>query len=381
MPTSLHSLSLRARAIVRNRSRSCARARTAPPPAARADLYSINYHHQGDGKTWYGVPGYYAPEFERAMAAAALQQRRAAAGEPPLPPAAALASAANSAAKYDILTSITTVVSPAQLVHENVPVYRLLQEPGEFVVTFPQSYHSGFSHGWNMAEATNFALADWLPFGRRAVERYRAAASTRTSCFSHEQLVCSLALNREDHSPGACVLIADELRRIVEAEEAGRHAAKREGTESFVYLTNESDPRYECAKCRAICYLSALLCRCEGTRVPKRLVSCLRHSRALCDCSAASKVLCFWYKMASLRACKYRASAPDRRSGSARTPLSEGRARLHAKPPSHRPRPVPSARAPPHRNPHAVLGLTDERAALADELEVEGGARGASGAY
>ena len=255
-------------------------------------LYSINYHHQGDGKTWYGVPGYYAPEFERAMAAA-VQQRDA-------QHAATLHTAA--AAKLDMLSAITTVVSPAQLISENIPVYRLLQEPGEFVVTFPQAYHSGFSHGWNVAEATNFALADWLPFGRRAVERYRSAVSSRTVCFSHEQLVCNLALHREDHAPEACGLIADELRRIVDAEEAGRVAAKRDGVEACVFLTNESDPRYECARCRTICYLSTLLCRCEATRVPKRLVSCLRHAKLLCACAAKNKVLCFWYKIESLRA-------------------------------------------------------------------------------
>lgn len=47
-----------------------------------------------------------------------------------------------------------------------------VQEPGEFVVTFPKAYHAGFSHGWNTSEAVNFATLDWLPFGLEAVRRY-----------------------------------------------------------------------------------------------------------------------------------------------------------------------------------------------------------------
>jgi JmjC domain, hydroxylase len=53
-----------------------------------------------------------------------------------------------------------------------VRVVHTVQEPGEFIVTFPKAYHGGFSHGWNAAEAVNFAVLDWLPFGLEAVRRY-----------------------------------------------------------------------------------------------------------------------------------------------------------------------------------------------------------------
>lgn len=51
-------------------------------------------------------------------------------------------------------------------------VVHTVQEPGEFVVTFPRAFHSGFSHGWNCAEAVNFASLDWLGFGAEAVQHY-----------------------------------------------------------------------------------------------------------------------------------------------------------------------------------------------------------------
>jgi hypothetical protein len=48
-----------------------------------------------------------------------------------------------------------------------------VQHAGEFVVTFPEAFHAGFSHGFNCAEAVNIGDAEWLRHGRAAVESYR----------------------------------------------------------------------------------------------------------------------------------------------------------------------------------------------------------------
>ncbi len=53
-----------------------------------------------------------------------------------------------------------------------VHVVHAVQEPGQFMVTFPRAFHSGFSHGWNCAEAVNFASLDWLAYGAEAVQHY-----------------------------------------------------------------------------------------------------------------------------------------------------------------------------------------------------------------
>jgi hypothetical protein len=39
---------------------------------------------------------------------------------------------------------------------------------GEFVITFPYGYHSGYNIGYNCAESVNFATESWLEFGRIA---------------------------------------------------------------------------------------------------------------------------------------------------------------------------------------------------------------------
>lgn len=35
-------------------------------------------------------------------------------------------------------------------------------------MTFPGAYHSGFNHGYNAAESTNFATPAWIPIGAKA---------------------------------------------------------------------------------------------------------------------------------------------------------------------------------------------------------------------
>jgi JmjC domain. len=101
-------------------------------------LYSINYHHWGAPKLWYGVPGTEkdASGLEQVFKSYLSMKMR---DDP------------------DLLHHITTMFSPRLLQIAEVPVYKLIQYPGEFVVTFPMSFHGGFSLGPNVGEAVNFA--------------------------------------------------------------------------------------------------------------------------------------------------------------------------------------------------------------------------------
>lgn len=70
-------------------------------------------------------------------------------------------------------------------------MYRVVQRFGEFVLTFPRAYHSGFNCGFNCAEAVNVAPVDWLAHGQLAVELY--SKQHRKTSISHDKLLLGSA--------------------------------------------------------------------------------------------------------------------------------------------------------------------------------------------
>ena len=38
------------------------------------------------------------------------------------------------------------------------------------MITFPYGYHSGYNHGFNCAESTNFATERWIEYGKRCLQ-------------------------------------------------------------------------------------------------------------------------------------------------------------------------------------------------------------------
>ncbi|ORZ14224.1 JmjC domain, hydroxylase-domain-containing protein [Absidia repens] len=111
------------------------------------DLYSINYLHFGAPKQWYAIPGSYNKRFESVMQTTFFQQSKAC---------------------PEFLRHKTQIASPSFLANNGIPVHRCVQHEGEFMITFPFGYHSGYNLGFNCAESVNFALSSWLDIGRQA---------------------------------------------------------------------------------------------------------------------------------------------------------------------------------------------------------------------
>ncbi|XP_031315249.2 lysine-specific demethylase 4D [Camelus dromedarius] len=111
------------------------------------DLYSINFLHFGEPKTWYAVP----PEHGRRLERLAKE----------LFPGSSRGCGA-------FLRHKVALISPTVLKDNGIPFGRVTQEAGEFMVTFPYGYHSGFNHGFNCAEAINFATPRWIDYGKVA---------------------------------------------------------------------------------------------------------------------------------------------------------------------------------------------------------------------
>lgn len=111
------------------------------------DLYSINYLHFGAPKSWYVVPPEHGRRLERL--------------------AAGFFHGSHQSCQA-FLRHKMTIISPAILKKYSIPYQKITQEPGEFMITFPFGYHSGFNHGFNCAESTNFALPRWIEYGKRS---------------------------------------------------------------------------------------------------------------------------------------------------------------------------------------------------------------------
>jgi len=160
-------------------------------------LYSVNYMHHGEGKQWYGVAPADYKLFKQTIEKFVHERMR----DHP-----------------DLLHHMTTVIPPSVLMKAGVRVCKTLQEPKDYVITFPQSYHGGFSHGFNVAEACNFAMADWLPFGRQSALDYSACKMPRPVCVALEDFVIRMAQHRAEYSPAECSLIAKQLRIVIDEE-------------------------------------------------------------------------------------------------------------------------------------------------------------------
>uniref|UniRef100_A0A8C4R020 [histone H3]-trimethyl-L-lysine(9) demethylase n=1 Tax=Eptatretus burgeri TaxID=7764 RepID=A0A8C4R020_EPTBU len=111
------------------------------------DLYSINYLHFGEPKSWYAIP----PEHGKRL-------ERLAKGFFP----------GSSQGCDAFLRHKMTLISPSILRQYGIPFDRVTQEAGEFMITFPYGYHAGFNHGFNCAESTNFATLRWIEYGKQA---------------------------------------------------------------------------------------------------------------------------------------------------------------------------------------------------------------------
>ncbi|XP_008511990.2 lysine-specific demethylase 4D-like [Equus przewalskii] len=111
------------------------------------DLYSINYLHFGEPKTWYAVPPEHGQRLERLA-------RQLFPG--------------SSRSCEAFMRHKVALISPTVLKDNGIPFSRITQEAGEFMVTFPYGYHAGFNHGFNCAEAVNFATPRWIDYGKAA---------------------------------------------------------------------------------------------------------------------------------------------------------------------------------------------------------------------
>ncbi|KAM6577114.1 hypothetical protein CsatB_028951 [Cannabis sativa] len=254
-------------------------------------LYSLNYLHWGAPKMWYGVPGRDASKLEEAM-------------KKHLPDL--------FEEQPDLLHKLVTQLSPSILKSEGVPVYRCVQNAGDFVLTFPRAYHSGFNCGFNCAEAVNVAPVDWLPHGQIAIELY--SDQGRKTSISHDKLLLGAAReavrahwelnllkkNTSDNLRwkdvcGKDGILAKSLKTRVEMERMRREFLCSSSQAVKMESSFDADSERECSICFFDLHLSAAGCHCSPDKY-----ACLNHTKQLCPCAWGDKFFLFRYDISEL---------------------------------------------------------------------------------
>ncbi|CAI0470941.1 unnamed protein product [Linum tenue] len=244
-------------------------------------LYSINYHHCGAAKTWYGIPGHAALKFEKVVREHVYTHD--------------ILSADGEDGAFDVLLGKTTLFPPNILLENEVPVYKAVQKPGEFIITFPRAYHAGFSHGFNCGEAVNFAIGDWFPLGAVASRRY--AFLNRMPLLPHEELLCKEAMllypqvDLEDSSYSSSGDLASQhsvkvsFAKLMRFQHRARWVLSKSGACTGLQINTYGT--ILCSLCKRDCYVAFINCNCDLHPV------CLRHDVASLDSACGRNLTLF----------------------------------------------------------------------------------------
>ncbi|KAI8475200.1 MAG: JmjC domain, hydroxylase-domain-containing protein [Monoraphidium minutum] len=258
-------------------------------------LYSINYHHWGAPKVWYAVPASHADAFEDAAAVEAYAAPSAAA-------AAAGAGRCEVAARVlGALMLKSTMVAPGALLARGVRVVRAVQQPGEYVITLPRSYHGGFSTGFNCGEAAaarlrRLGVDHILPTEQLLVAEARSAADGLFAADGLAALAAAAAAGGAGGAaagggglePGPALVLRCFLRHM-RRQHARRRAVARRGA-GAAWLGAGAPDSLPCVGCREPAYLGVVMDRGSGQ------CYCLR-------CGAARRELAGPGAVALLRRC------------------------------------------------------------------------------
>lgn len=111
------------------------------------DLFSINFIHFGAPKQWYSIPQSHEKQFYNFVKDQFPNEFKNC---------------------KEFLRHKSIIVSPKLLNENGIPVNKIVHYQNEFIITFPNGYHSGFNYDFNLAESVNFATDDWFEIGKKA---------------------------------------------------------------------------------------------------------------------------------------------------------------------------------------------------------------------
>ncbi|KAL0398187.1 UNVERIFIED_CONTAM: Lysine-specific demethylase [Sesamum radiatum] len=212
----------------------------------------------------------------------------------------------------DLLNELVTQLSPSVVKSEGVPVYRAVQNSGEFVLTFPRAYHSGFNCGFNCAEAVNVAPIDWLRHGQSAIELY--SAQHHKTSISHDKLLLAAAGRAVQALWDITVLKKENSENLRWKSVCGKDGILTQAIKTRVYLEEKRieclpevtrfqkmqkdfdlDTERECFSCFYDLHLFAACCNCSSDKF-----ACLKHANLICRCDPQNRLVLLRYTIDEL---------------------------------------------------------------------------------
>ncbi|XP_044731636.1 protein Jumonji [Chrysoperla carnea] len=216
----------------------------------------IEYLHTGASKVWYGIPGSLNTVFRQTV-------------NKLIP---------NVCRKTPVwLPSDTAMIPPSLLVSNNVSLCRTVQEPGQYIVIFPNAFTSSLCTGYTVSESVFFAQTSWLENSESIFSELKE--SCEPSMFSLERLLLSMAVDTR------CTV--DILKRILsgvqnirDKESVGRDKLRQLGVTIHERLPQsqkkkkkaDTDGEYLCEVCKSNLYVSLV------TEIQDDEVFCLQHA-------------------------------------------------------------------------------------------------------
>ena len=204
--------------------------------------------HEGTGKIWYVLPSSERLNFEKFVR----KNRRSIYKNDP-----------------DLLKSLNLQINPNELTKNGIKVYRTVQRPGEFILTFPGSYHAGVSVGYNMAEAINFTWVSWLKYCAKAIEAIKSENS-KIPIFPMEWMLVENIRNFKDIdlSYSARLQLLKYFDKFLEDEQEARKImfglfSKNELSDYLFNFKNRdsiSEDKFECSQWSNLWYISIIKC-------------------------------------------------------------------------------------------------------------------------
>lgn len=111
------------------------------------NMHSANFHHLGAAKVWRTVGSGHIHRFEQLVRKFFDSDYRR----------------CDQAMRHKHF-----IMTPTFLASHGIPTRVVVQKPGEFILTFPNTVHCGFNAGINVNEAVNFVNEAWLEDGLRS---------------------------------------------------------------------------------------------------------------------------------------------------------------------------------------------------------------------